>query len=124
MSYRATQADRPCPAAPDEYGSAQPASCTLRQASGCAESLHWEAAHQSKDRKQERCDEVHQDACGGHISRWALPAYERRSEERRVGKECVSTCRYRWSPYHKKKKIKDTTTTTTITKTQSPKKQI
>src|SRR3546814_4605364 len=23
-----------------------------------------------------------------------------RSEERRVGKECVSTCRYRWWPYH------------------------
>src|SRR3546814_13816151 len=23
-----------------------------------------------------------------------------RSEERRVGKECVSTCRFRWSPYH------------------------
>src|SRR3546814_3955942 len=23
-----------------------------------------------------------------------------RSEERRVGKECVSTCRYRWSQYH------------------------
>src|SRR3546814_4444626 len=23
-----------------------------------------------------------------------------RSEGRRVGKECVSTCRYRWSPYH------------------------
>src|SRR3546814_7084296 len=30
----------------------------------------------------------------------------RRSEERRVGKECVSTCRYRWSPYHSKKHIK------------------
>src|SRR3546814_10762193 len=29
-----------------------------------------------------------------------------RSEERRVGKECVSTCRSRWSPYHKKKKKK------------------
>src|SRR3546814_20232726 len=29
---------------------------------------------------------------------------ERRSEERRVGKECVSTCRSRWSPYHEKKK--------------------
>src|SRR3546814_18677244 len=28
----------------------------------------------------------------------------RRSEERRVGKECVSTCRSRWSPYHYKKK--------------------
>src|SRR3546814_16396265 len=27
------------------------------------------------------------------IDRW-------RSEERRVGKECVSTCRSRWSPYH------------------------
>src|SRR3546814_16190527 len=27
-----------------------------------------------------------------------------RSEERRVGKECVSTCRSRWSPYHLKNK--------------------
>src|SRR3546814_13953429 len=27
-----------------------------------------------------------------------------RSEERRVGKECVSTCRFRWSPYQSKKK--------------------
>src|SRR3546814_17234818 len=27
-----------------------------------------------------------------------------RSEERRVGKECVSTCRSRWSPTHSKKK--------------------
>src|SRR3546814_20759223 len=27
-----------------------------------------------------------------------------RSEERRVGKECVSTCRSRWSTYHYKKK--------------------
>src|SRR3546814_3748141 len=38
--------------------------------------------------------------------RAALPAPNRaasflkRSEERRVGKECVSTCRSRWSPYH------------------------
>src|SRR3546814_20778229 len=28
-----------------------------------------------------------------------------RSEERRVGKECVSTCISRWSPYHSQKKI-------------------
>src|SRR3546814_7146434 len=28
------------------------------------------------------------------------PLHIRRSEERRVGKECVSTCRSRWSPYH------------------------
>src|SRR3546814_2066695 len=26
--------------------------------------------------------------------------FSKRSEERRVGKECVSTCRSRWSPYH------------------------
>src|SRR3546814_4517187 len=29
-----------------------------------------------------------------------LIACRGRSEERRVGKECVSTCRSRWSPYH------------------------
>ena len=27
-------------------------------------------------------------------------AYSARSEERRVGKECVTTCRSRWAPYH------------------------
>src|SRR3546814_15672773 len=32
-----------------------------------------------------------------------LPSYAR-SEARRVGHECVSTCRSRWSRYHKKKK--------------------
>src|SRR3546814_19102933 len=31
-----------------------------------------------------------------------------RSEERRVGKECVSTCRSRWSPYPSKKKTNKT----------------
>src|SRR3546814_17881629 len=29
-----------------------------------------------------------------------LPVEVRRSEERRVGNECVSTCSFRWSPYH------------------------
>ena len=29
-----------------------------------------------------------------------LAAAAARSEERRVGKECQSTCRSRWSPYH------------------------
>ena len=32
--------------------------------------------------------------------RWAIIAYIRGSEERRVGKECTSWCRSRWSPYH------------------------
>src|SRR3546814_14032601 len=31
-----------------------------------------------------------------------------RSEERRVGKECVRTCRYRWSPYHYKQNPRST----------------
>src|SRR3546814_6098037 len=39
------------------------------------------------------------DDIAGFIRRW-LPLYMQRSEERRVGKECVSTCRSRWSPYH------------------------
>src|SRR3546814_18052085 len=53
----------------------------------------------------------------GHLDRFA-PAHEldhlhqldieRRSEERRVGKECVRTGRSRWSPYHKKKTYKKT----------------
>src|SRR3546814_17507352 len=29
-----------------------------------------------------------------------IAAFQDSSEERRVGKECVSTCKYRWSPYH------------------------
>src|SRR3546814_16679620 len=32
---------------------------------------------------------------------------EDRSEERRVGRECVSKCRTRWSTYHEKKKAKE-----------------
>src|SRR3546814_17136205 len=35
---------------------------------------------------------------GGNINR--KTPFPLRSEERRVGKECVSTCRSRWSPYH------------------------
>src|SRR3546814_7193370 len=34
------------------------------------------------------------DVAGAGTAPWT------RSEERRVGKECVSTCRSRWSPYH------------------------
>src|SRR3546814_4982461 len=34
------------------------------------------------------------------VTRYVRKFRGRRSEERRVGKECVSTCRSRWSPYH------------------------
>src|SRR3546814_5326974 len=36
----------------------------------------------------------------GAIQGQYFPASQLRSEERRVGKECVSTCRSRWSQYH------------------------
>src|SRR3546814_9739121 len=36
---------------------------------------------------------------GGRVEFVAVTLWDR-SEERRVGKECVSTCRSRWSPYH------------------------
>src|SRR3546814_20538887 len=45
---------------------------------------------------------IHGTALGGGCE-VALGCHYRiavRSEERRVGKECVSTCRSRWSPYH------------------------
>src|SRR3546814_13769373 len=40
----------------------------------------------------------------GNSRPWRGGDDQDRSEERRVGKECVSTCRSRWSPYHYKKK--------------------
>src|SRR3546814_11796810 len=45
----------------------------------------------------------------GELQRFSLNFFwlvMNRSEERRVGKECVSTCRSRWSPYNYKKKKK------------------
>src|SRR3546814_15632196 len=45
--------------------------------------LHWENPSPAKN----------------HWRSWSLRVLGR-SEERRVGKECVSTCRSRWSPYH------------------------
>src|SRR3546814_15258113 len=37
---------------------------------------------------------------GADLGTAGQPEALSRSEERRVGKECVSTCRSRWSPYH------------------------
>src|SRR3546814_15035940 len=36
----------------------------------------------------------------GAVENREIDQWGGRSEERRVGKECVSTCRYRWSRYH------------------------
>src|SRR3546814_13961001 len=40
------------------------------------------------------------DYSGGYTAVYPIKVNQHRSEERRVGKECVSTCRSRWSPYH------------------------
>src|SRR3546814_12672058 len=39
-------------------------------------------------------------SCNLHLVLHHVPQCYVRSEERRVGKECVSTCRSRWSTYH------------------------
>src|SRR3546814_16607164 len=46
---------------------------------------------------------------GMHYRSAALkkPSIHRRSVERRVGQECVSTCKYRGLPYHKKKNTQE-----------------
>src|SRR3546814_14540111 len=41
-------------------------------------------------------------AAGGEVDHAVAAVQHRRSEERRVGKECVRTCRSRWPPYHYK----------------------
>src|SRR3546814_10742702 len=42
----------------------------------------------------------HPDGVIRRIKQRPFELEHKRSEERRVGKECVSTCRSRWSPYH------------------------
>src|SRR3546814_10426814 len=57
-------------------------------------------------RPHDEADDADRDhgVCHAEIAEDRLAAEGRddlaRSEERRVGKECVSTCRSRWSPYH------------------------
>src|SRR3546814_15563280 len=64
----------------------------------CRTAIH--LAHDEERHAQHRGIKLHADPWrNGHTT----PRVEARSEERRVGKECVSTCRSRWSPYHEKK---------------------
>src|SRR3546814_13346667 len=67
----------------------------LRLMSPSARSRHDKAAvsglEQTETYRQNRCQRHNFDR-----------APDNRSEERRVGTECVSTCRYRWSPFHYK----------------------
>src|SRR3546814_15085877 len=45
-------------------------------------------------------DDAKKAGLAGKQGPWSQYPQRMRSEERRVGKECVSTCRSRWSPYH------------------------
>src|SRR3546814_13408855 len=82
------------------------------------------ARHQRRLDDQQREPAEHRGAVQMHPERCAQrvdePARrelrETRSEERRVGKECVSTCRSRWSPDHYKKKTQQKYVTNTKTK--------
>src|SRR3546814_8879181 len=58
---------------------------------------------QRRRQRQRHASPLLPDLRHGHVQRGGgAPAshLRARSEERRVGKECVSTCRSRWSPYH------------------------
>src|SRR3546814_11399047 len=58
-----------------------------------------ELAHCPFRRPQERLPPDRPLPTGGHRD-----GHRQRTEARRAGTECVSTCRYRWSPYHSTKK--------------------
>src|SRR3546814_12783855 len=62
----------------------------------------------ARDGARGRDEERRMDRRRAHRVPWHRPRHQGgRSEERRVGKECVSTCRSRWAPYHLKKKKKE-----------------
>src|SRR3546814_17158092 len=58
------------------------------------------AAYDVKVARASRLPTVSATAAGGYIDYLGSLEVRGRSEERRVGKECVSTCSYRWWPVH------------------------
>src|SRR3546814_13419087 len=71
-----------------------------------------ELAASALERRRQQRHRRRADELGNEDVRRPLVNFHRRadlldrSEERRVGKECVSTCRYRWVPYPLKKQKK------------------
>src|SRR3546814_16608046 len=72
--------------------------------------LHCLHAHRNVPVPGDEDDREHDARCGEltlqveSASLWHSDVEDQSSEERRVGKECVSTCRYGWWPTHYKKK--------------------
>src|SRR3546814_18841212 len=90
---RATQADLIADVEPGELPLGAGADHDLALAGG--EALAFDDLHVRAHRPRLRAD-----AAQLHAAVLVRRAALDRSEERRVGKECVSTCRSRWSPYH------------------------
>src|SRR3546814_14566412 len=67
--------------------------CTIRRADGSTETIDLLC-------RIDTLDEVEYYRHGGILHYVLRNLMQGRSEERRVGKECVSTCRSRWSPFH------------------------
>src|SRR3546814_15585229 len=63
----------------------------------CAEECPW---FRSDDSARQEFSSLFTEIFSAASSILAIKDMDVRSEERRVGKECVSTCRSRWSPYH------------------------
>src|SRR3546814_6688728 len=81
------------------YLSCEATLCATKRAGADVEPAAIEPRHREAEALALGADEIF----GGHAA--ILEDHLRgggsvRSEERRVGKECVSTCRSRWSPYH------------------------
>src|SRR3546814_15134572 len=88
-----------------EYGRTHPLvrSRTACEAVGIAGSnavkLCWDVPIERKERRFRSGFTVRDGDRFCFVMTW-FASHLDRSEERRVGKECVSTCRSRWSPYH------------------------
>src|SRR3546814_12697806 len=87
----------------DEAG----ASCWCEDAAYCFSSGQIDQLDSAAQRLEDMClDLVDDVVCRGDYEAFSLSdtacalIEESRSEERRVGEACVSTCRSRWSPYH------------------------
>src|SRR3546814_11656068 len=92
----------------DLAGDPQLASCQVRRFLVLHKELDADDGELTRTRKVRRgfiaerylplIDALYSGAASAYIE--TEVTFEDRSEERRVGKECVSTCRSRWSPYH------------------------
>src|SRR3546814_21158615 len=71
--------------------------CFARKSAGRADKVDWEASSTMTKSKIPS-------SAGRDSDTRLCGIIQQRSEERRVGKACVSTCRSRWAQYHKKKK--------------------